>query len=150
MLGTTVIFQAIKFLCYRANTFHSFPSTVEGALLHQIIYRHRRETLKHRALSGPFLVATLGCSPDQRPLEHQEIGASQAHPSSSQQDGTTLLSPLFLNLIQIWLRSVGGWNLAPEQCNLLFAWCWAPKGCVSLMKPLKISNIPFIQSWKTG
>lgn len=44
MLGSRVISQAIKCLCYRANTFHSLPSTVEGALLHRVIYRHPAET----------------------------------------------------------------------------------------------------------
>lgn len=44
MLGTRVVSQAIESLCYRANTFHSSPSTVEGALLCQIIYRQPAET----------------------------------------------------------------------------------------------------------
>lgn len=115
MLRTRVISQATKFLCYRANNFHSSPSTVEGELLNQIIYRHCRLKTKNTEL---LLVLFLVSLWNTRRLEHlRHIPV---------QDGTTLLSPLFLNLIQIWLRSTGGWNLAPPQCNLLFVWCWAP------------------------
>lgn len=74
MLRTRVISQATKFLCYRANNFHSSPSTVEGELLNQIIYRHCRLKTKNTEF---LLVLFFGV-----PLEHQEVGASQAHPSS--------------------------------------------------------------------
>lgn len=129
--------QATKFLCYRANNFHSSPSTVEGELLNQIIYRHCRLKPKNTEL---LLVLFLVSPWNTRRLEHlRHIPV---------QDGTTLLSPLFLNLIQIWLRSTGGWNLAPPQCNLIFVWCWAPPpshnevGLLRVEWNLKILNIP--------